>query len=87
MAQVRTRYTALRQTLLSEAAIEQRMNSLSAPLAQAVVRDYEKWPVPSVIQSSTGFVGGPTVPTWEGQLQVMRDFLLARLAWMDANLP
>ncbi|WP_438022125.1 CotH kinase family protein [Sorangium sp. So ce233] len=87
MAQVRTRYTALRQTLLSEAAIEQRMNSLSAPLAQAVVRDYAKWPVPSVIESSTGFVGGPTVPTWEGQLQVMRDFLLARLAWMDANLP
>ncbi|WP_433926483.1 CotH kinase family protein [Sorangium cellulosum] len=87
MAQVRTRYTALRQTLLSEAAIEQRMNSLSAPLAQAVVRDYAKWPVPSVIESSTGFVGGPTVPTWEGQLQVMRDFIRARLAWMDANLP
>ncbi|KYF72649.1 CotH kinase family protein [Sorangium cellulosum] len=87
MAQVRTRYTALRQTLLSEAAIAQRMDSLSAPLAQAVVRDYAKWPVPSVIESSTGFVGGPTVPTWEGQLQVMRDFLLARLAWMDANLP
>ncbi|XXY47674.1 hypothetical protein WME91_47485 [Sorangium sp. So ce269] len=56
-------------------------------LAQAVVRDYQKWPVSSVIESETGFVGGPTVPTWEGQLQVMRDFLRERLAWMDANLP
>ncbi|MGK4001546.1 CotH kinase family protein [Sorangium sp. So ce1036] len=87
MAQVRTRYTALRQTLLSEAAIEQRMNELSAPLSRAVVRDFARWPVPSIIESSEGFLGGPTAPTWEGQLQVMRDFLRARLAWMDANLP
>ncbi|WP_437600748.1 CotH kinase family protein [Sorangium sp. So ce590] len=87
MAQVRTRYTALRQTLLSEAAIEQRMNELSAPLAQAAVRDLARWPVSDIIESSEGFLGGPTAPTWEGQLQVMRDFMMARLAWMDANLP
>lgn len=87
MAQVKARYTALRQTHLSEAAIEQRMNGLSAPLSQAVVRDFAKWPVSSVIESSEGFLGGPTAPTWEGQLQGMRDFLRARLAWMDANLP
>ncbi|WP_437486806.1 CotH kinase family protein [Sorangium sp. So ce1014] len=87
MAQVRTRYTALRQTLLSEAAIDQRMNGLSAPLAQAAARDLAKWPVSDIIESSEGFLGGPTAPTWEGQLQVMRDFMMARLAWMDANLP
>ncbi|WP_437968773.1 CotH kinase family protein [Sorangium sp. So ce260] len=87
MAQVKTRYTALRQTHLSEAAIEQRMNGLSAPLSQAVVRDFARWPVSDIIESTEGFVGGPTTPTWEGQLQVMRDFLKARLAWMDANLP
>ncbi|WP_437648367.1 CotH kinase family protein [Sorangium sp. So ce362] len=87
MAQVRTRYTALRQTLLSEAAIEQRMNELSAPLAQAAARDLARWPVSDIIESSEGFLGGPTAPTWEGQLQVMRDFMMARLAWMDANLP
>ncbi|CAN90928.1 hypothetical protein sce0771 [Sorangium cellulosum So ce56] len=87
MAQVKERYTALRQTHLSEAAIEERMNRLSAPLSQAVARDLAKWPVSSIIESSEGFLGGPTAPTWEGQLQVMRDFLRARLAWMDANLP
>ncbi|WP_437935776.1 CotH kinase family protein [Sorangium sp. So ce341] len=87
MAQVRARYTALRQTLLSEAALEQRMDELSAPLAQAAARDLAKWPVSDIIESSEGFLGGPTAPTWEGQLQVMRDFLRARLAWLDANLP
>ncbi|WP_437315007.1 CotH kinase family protein [Sorangium sp. So ce385] len=87
MAQVKARYTALRQTLLSEAALEQRMDELSAPLAQAAARDLAKWPVSDIIESSEGFLGGPTAPTWEGQLQVMRDFLRARLAWLDANLP
>ena len=60
---------------------------MSAPISRAVVRDFAKWPVSSVIESSEGFLGGPTAPTWEGQLQGMRDFLKARLAWMDANLP
>jgi hypothetical protein len=87
MAQVRTRYTELRQTLLSEAALEQRMTALATPLTQAVVRDFAKWPVSDIITSETGFTGGPTAPTWEGQLQVMRDFLVDRLAWIDANLP
>jgi len=87
MAQVKTRYQELRKTLLSDAAVKQRMADLAAPLKQAVVRDFAKWPVSAIIKSTTGFTGGPTAPTWEGQLQVMEDFLIARLAWMDANLP
>jgi hypothetical protein len=87
MDQVIARYTELRQTLLSEAAIEERMNALTAPLARAVARDYAKWPVEEIITTDTGFLGGPTEPTWEGQVQVMRDFIMARLAWIDENLP
>lgn len=86
MTEVKTRYTDLRKSLWSDDALAKRMDSLSAPLKQAIVRDYARWPVQGVITSSTGFVGGPTTPTWEGQLQVMRDFVKARLAWMDSNL-
>jgi hypothetical protein len=86
MAMVKARYTELRKNLWSEASLTARMDSLSAPLKQAIVRDYARWPVPGVITSSTGFVGGPTTPTWEGQLKVMSDFIKARLTWMDANL-
>ncbi len=86
MQEVKTRYTALRETLLSDASIQERIDTLTAPLAQAIVRDYAKWPVDGIILSETGFTGGPTEPTWEGQVQIMRDFLLARLAWMDENL-
>ncbi|MBN2195541.1 MAG: CotH kinase family protein [Polyangiaceae bacterium] len=85
--QVVARYTELRQTLLSQAALEARITEFTTPLQQAIVRDFAKWPVEDIITSSTGFVGGPTVPTWEEQVEVMRSFLVERLAWMDTNLP
>lgn len=86
MAQVKARYTELRKDLWSDAALKKRMDTLSAPLKQAVVHDYSRWPVSGVVLSSTGFTGGPTAPTWEGQLKVMSDFIVARVAWMDANM-
>jgi hypothetical protein len=87
MAQVRARFTELRQGLLSDAAVNARIDALTVPLTEAAVRDFERWPVGDIITSETGFTGGPTVATWEGQVQVMRDFLVARLAWIEANLP
>ncbi len=87
MAQVRARYDELRGGLLSDAAVEQRMDELTAPLSEAIARDFAKWPVEDIITSETGFLGGPTAPTWEGQVQVMHDFLIDRLNWMDTSLP
>lgn len=86
VAKVKERYTALRKTVLSPASIEERINTLSKPLKNAVARDYAKWPVSSIILSTTGFYGGPTAPTWEEQVKVLHDFVLARLTWMDENL-
>lgn len=84
MTLVKARYAELRQGLLATAALDERITALATPLANAVVRDYAKWPVASVI-SATGFVRGPTVETWEGQVQALRDFVAARLTWMDAQ--
>ena len=85
MAQVRARWLALRQGPLSEAALDERVTALAAPLANAVVRDYAKWPVGDVFEPN-GFVRGPTVATWEGQLGALRTFLRARATWMDSEL-
>jgi hypothetical protein len=86
MSQVRARYAELRQGELAQAAVEARLDGLTAPLSQAIVRDFAKWPVGDIITSETGFTGGPTVATWEGQVAVVHDFIVARLNWMDANL-
>jgi hypothetical protein len=85
MDRVRLRYAELRQTLLADAAVDQRISGLIAPLTNAAVRDFAKWPV-GEIYSGGGFVQGPTVETWDGQIQALRDFVKARLAWMDAQL-
>lgn len=84
MTLVKARYAELRQGPLASATLDQRIIALAAPLANAVVRDYAKWPVASVI-SANGFVRGPTVETWDGQVQALRDFVAARLTWMDAQ--
>jgi hypothetical protein len=85
MAQVTARWLELRQGLLSEAALDERVTDLAAPLASAVVRDYAKWPVGEVLEPN-GFVRGPAVATWEGQLEALRTFIRARLTWMDSAL-
>src|SRR5690606_3348428 len=86
MARVRTRWNELRQTLLSQQALDQRITDLTAPLKNAVVRDFAKWPVSTVYGTQT-FVVGPKVDTWEGQVQALRDYIATRLVWMDENLP
>jgi hypothetical protein len=86
MALVKTRWAALRQNLFSDASLDARVTMLAAPLTNAVVRDFAKWPVDSIYANGTGFVRGPTVPTWAEQIQALRTYLTARTAWMDTQL-
>jgi hypothetical protein len=36
--------------------------------------------------ANPGIVRGPTVTTWQEQLQALRTFVSARTAWMDSQL-
>ncbi|HEY4187240.1 MAG TPA: CotH kinase family protein [Polyangia bacterium] len=87
VAQVKTRWKALRGNLLSQAAHEQRITMLTGQLeTMAVARDFAKWPVSSVLPNGhSGIVYGPSVATWDGQVQAMHDFLIARANWMDTQ--
>ena len=83
MAQVSTRWWELRQGLLSTEQINARIDRLTAPLTNAAVRDFEIWKVDEI---SGGMLTIPTEPTWEGQVEVMRDWIHQRLAWIDSKL-
>lgn len=83
MELVSARWQELRQTLLSDEQLALRIDGLAAPLAAAAVRDFERWPVAEVSESIFQI---PTAPTWEGQLQALRDWLSERVAWMDTQL-
>ena len=83
LALVSQRWQALRQTLLSEEQLDRRIDALIAPLENAAVRDFERWTVADV---SEGIFQIPPDPTWEGQVQVIREWLGERLSWLDSQL-
>jgi hypothetical protein len=83
LERVSLRWRELRAGLLSEAAIDARIDALTAPLAAAAVRDFQRWPVAEVAE---GLFQIPDDPTWEGQLDVIRSWTRERLAWLDSQL-
>jgi hypothetical protein len=85
MDRVKSRWAELRNGALSDAAVGRRIDELTAPLVNAAVRDYAKWRVADILKPNA-FVRGPSAPTWEGQVQALRDFVQARSAWMDSQL-
>ena len=86
-AAVKARWKTLRAGVLSQAMIEARITMITSQLdSAAVARDYAKWPVSTVLPSGgSGIVRGPSVATWEGQVQAMHDFVVARAAWLDTQ--
>jgi hypothetical protein len=84
MSAVKARWNELRQGALSDAALDERVTLLSAPLANAAARDFAKWPVETVYATQS-FVSGPLAATWEEQIQALRDYLVARAAWIDTQ--
>jgi CotH kinase protein/Chitobiase/beta-hexosaminidase C-terminal domain len=86
MARVKQRWAELRKGVLADAAVGERITKLTTPLTRAAVRDYEKWTVAAVLPAGA-FVRGPSAPTWEGQVQALRDFVIARSAWLDMQWP
>ncbi|MFI9530815.1 CotH kinase family protein [Micromonospora rosaria] len=81
--QVRARWQALRRGLLSDAALRTRIDTLTAPLTNAAQRNFQRWP--NLTTPMIGYFFTPTAPTWQGQVQFMRDWMLRRAAWLDST--
>ncbi|WJK40229.1 CotH kinase family protein [Solwaraspora sp. WMMA2056] len=80
---VRLRWQSLRRGLLSDASLQARIDSLAAPLTNGAQRNFQRWP-----NLSTRMIGPfitPTSPTWQGQIQYLRDWMLRRAAWLDTT--
>ncbi len=80
---VNARWGELRQGVLSDAQLNARIDALTQPLAASAGRNFQRWP-----NLQDPFVGPfitPTAPTWEGQVQYMRDWLTQRVNWLDSS--
>jgi len=83
-AQVNARWQSLRGGLLSDAALDARVASLTAPLAAAAARNFARWDILTT-EMVAGIFYTPTEGTWEGQVAHLKDWMHQRVAWLDTQ--
>jgi len=82
-ARVIARWQELREGLLTDEAIDARIDALAAPLAAAAARNFARWP--NLADAQIVMFTTPTAGTWEGQVEYMRDWIHDRVAWLDTQ--
>lgn len=83
VAAVRSRWQELRRGVLSDTQLAARITALAAPLPNAAQRNFQKWP--NLTTQRIGPFVTPTAATWSGQVEVMRNWMLQRAAWLDTQ--
>jgi len=83
VARVVTRWKALRQGLLADAQIDARINKLTAGLANAATRNFQKWPI--LTTAMVSLFKTSTQSTWQAQVDNMRTWAKTRAAWLDTQ--
>jgi len=82
--EVGTRWRALRQTLLSEQSLTQYLDSTAAQLDESQQRNFQAWPIIGEYVWPNPL---PIAATYQGEVRNLKEWMYARLTWLDANLP
>lgn len=80
---VQCRYQALRQSVLSNTSLLHYIDSMALTFAPVQSENYERWPILGIYIWPNNFVG----QTYQEEIDYLKDWIIGRLAWMDANLP
>jgi hypothetical protein len=83
VARLSARWQALRADLLSDASLLSRIDALTAPLQNAAGRNFARWP--NLTEPMVGPFHTPTAGTWQGQVDVIRTWVVQRAAWIDTQ--
>lgn len=78
------RWSYLRQNVFSDAYITNYIDSMALYLNESQQRNFAEWPVlgQNVFINIT-----PYLTTYQAEIDSMKAYAVARLAWLDANLP
>ena len=80
-----TRYSLLRQTILSETALNHYIDSIHTLVNEAQVRHYKRWPILGIDVGTPEVDAQPT--TFDGEITKFKNWISTRLTWLDANMP
>ncbi|MBS1939673.1 MAG: CotH kinase family protein, partial [Bacteroidetes bacterium] len=81
---VSCRWNELRDNVLSPAYISAYCDSVASLIDTAQQRNFLKWPILGTYVWPNPY---PIPATYAGEVQELKDFMNARWAWIDANLP
>jgi hypothetical protein len=77
------RWHSLRQDVLSETSLMELINVYLGAIDSAGYRNFDKWPIHGVYIWPNQFFGN----SYEEDIAYMKQWILDRIAWMDANMP
>ena len=80
---LKCRWTELRQSFLTNAYFTEAIDSMALLLDEAQQRNYQRWPILGVYVWPNQYVG----QTYADEINFMKNWIIARLQWMDENMP
>jgi len=80
--EVKCRWTTLRQSSLSDAALTSYIDSVATLLSVPAARHYQKWPILGVYVWPNNFIG----QSYQAEVNYLKTWIQNRTAWMDANM-
>lgn len=83
--ELRCTYELHRQGALSELSINAYIDSVAALVQNAQQRHFQKWPILGM--SGPAPEAGPFGTTYAEDLEVLKQWIATRLAWLDDNIP
>ena len=79
---LKCRWSDLRTSILSDEHLMNYIDSLGAILEEPAQRNYDRWPILGVYVWPNNYIGN----TYQEELTYMKNWILARASWMDANM-
>jgi hypothetical protein len=82
--QLKCRYTTLRATILSNAALFAHVDSMAIYLNESQARNFTRWPIMGTIVAPNP---SPVPADYAGEIAQLKNWIQSRLSWLDANMP
>ncbi|MBN2442427.1 MAG: CotH kinase family protein [Spirochaetales bacterium] len=80
---IQERWRELRSGPLSDQEMLNLVDSLANPLINGAQRNFQKWP--NLQTRTISMFSTQTTETWEEQVQIVKDYLINRSAWIDQS--
>lgn len=83
---VKTRYTSLRKTILSNTEVNRSIDSLKSIVAEGIGRHFQKWDILGKVTNGSPETDNQPA-TYDAAINQIKNWLRIRLEWLDKNLP